>query len=385
VSEVLIVGGGLAGAAAAAALGREKVPVRVLEREKGPCEKICGEFLSIEAQAHLAALGIDAADLGASSISHVRLVCGKRSAEARLPFVALGLSRRRLDEALLAKAQSLGAQIERGVAVRQRDGGLETSRGALEGGRILLASGKHDVRGARRDAAAVRLSGMLGFKSHFRLAARQAQALEGFVEIILLRGGYAGLQMVEDGRANLCLVVRRAVFDTAGRTWTGLFDRLMGEPHLNERLSEGEQLFSRPLTIADIPYGFTHHRKGEASGLYRLGDQSAVIPSFCGNGMAIALHSARLAANAVLAGADAGAYHARLRRDVGGQIRLAAWLQQRTETWPGGPMSVGLLSLAPGLIARLVDWTRLSSAVLAEAGTQACTNSISGRPRTARR
>ena len=114
----VIIGGGLAGGAAAARLARLGAHPLLLERESVAHHKICGEFLSSEASAHLAALGFDVARLGGAPIDRVRLHAGHRSAEARLPFTATGLTRRTLDWALLAHAESLGAEVRRGAAVR---------------------------------------------------------------------------------------------------------------------------------------------------------------------------------------------------------------------------------------------------------------------------
>lgn len=370
-TDILIAGGGLAGGAAAAILaGLGRRPL-LLEREKEPKDKICGEFLSTEAQAHLSALGLDVTRLGGAPIAGVRLIAGRRSAESKLPFTALGLTRRRLDDALLDHAVRLGAKVERGVSVRTitTDGALETSRGALTAPQILLASGKHDIRGARRDTASAEvLQGMIGFKSYFRLSPGMHTALGGFVEVVLFDGGYAGLQAVEGDVANLCLVVHRPAFEAVGKSWPALLARLLTEPHLARRLGDAEELSPKPLTIADIPYGFTHQAPDDAPGLYRLGDQAAVIPSFSGDGMAIALHSARLAANALTQGASPAAYHTRLRQDVGRQIRLAVWLQRRAEGWPGRHAAVWGLGLVPGGLHRLAAWTRVPQAALKRAG-----------------
>ena len=188
---------------------------------------------------------------------------------------------------------------------------------------------------------------MVGFKSYFRLSAAARAALEGFVEVVLFEGGYAGLQLVEGGLANFCLLVRRARFEEVGRTWPALLAALLGEPHLGARRSDAEEISARPMTITDVPYGFVH--KGEElADVYRLGDQAAVIPSFCGDGMAIALHSARLASRAVMAGEDPATYHAQLRTDVARQVGLATWLQRRVETWPGRKMAVLGLGRIPG-------------------------------------
>ena len=102
--DVVIVGGGPAGAAAACILASAERPVLLIERDAEPRHKVCGEFLSIEAQTYLAHLGIDLDALGASRISRLRLARERRLTEVGLPFTARGLSRRVLDDALLQRA-----------------------------------------------------------------------------------------------------------------------------------------------------------------------------------------------------------------------------------------------------------------------------------------
>ena len=116
--ETVIVGGGPAGAATAcglASMGRE---VMLVERAGAPHHKVCGEFLSIETQAQLRRLGVDPMSLGAVPIDHVAVYSSARSVMAELPFRALSLSRYRLDDTLLCRAQERGAQVKRSVSVR---------------------------------------------------------------------------------------------------------------------------------------------------------------------------------------------------------------------------------------------------------------------------
>jgi flavin-dependent dehydrogenase len=362
VGDTIIAGGGLAGGAAAALLAQGGLRPLLLERTAGEHDKVCGEFLSTEAQAHLAALGLDATRLGGSPIDRVRLVSGHRVAEARLPFTALGLTRRRLDAALLDHAAAAGAKVERGVTVRQIDGtALATSGGDLLPATLLLATGKHDVRGSKRHTA---LDHLIGFKQYYRADAATLAALAGMIEIVLFDGGYAGLQRVEDGVVNLCLLVGRARFDAAGGGDRLLAD-LLREPHLARRLGSATPLLDRPLTISGVPYGFVHRGSDSA---FRLGDQAGVIPSFSGDGMSIALHSARLAAAAVLGGATPAAYHARFRRDVAAQIARATWLQRGGETRVGRHLLVAGIGMVPPLLRWAAALTRVPSAALRRAG-----------------
>ena len=157
---IVVAGGGLAGAAAATLLARGGERPLLVERTTGPHDKICGDFVSTEARAHLAALGFDAGALGGAPIDRVQLVWGTRTVAARLPFTALGLTRRRLDDALLDHAAASGVTVDRGVTVRHADGArLATTSGDLAPAALLLATGKADVRGAKRDESVAHLTG----------------------------------------------------------------------------------------------------------------------------------------------------------------------------------------------------------------------------------
>ena len=203
--EILVAGGGLAGAAAALALAQAGREVVLLEREAAAKDKVCGEFLSGEGAAALARLGLDVMALGGQAIGHIRLLRGRRAVRAALPFRAVGLSRLVLDEAVLALAAGQGAEIRRGCAVRRIDAGIvESPAENFAPGTLLLATGKHETRGLERPAPPGTL---VGFKTHFRLAPAAHAALSAHVELVLFPGGYAGLLPVEGGRANFSLVI----------------------------------------------------------------------------------------------------------------------------------------------------------------------------------
>jgi flavin-dependent dehydrogenase len=336
----------------------------LLEREPVPRHKICGEFVSIEAQAVLRAMGIDPVALGAQPIDRLRLVHDRRVAVAALPFRAYGLTRLAMDAALLEQAAAAGADVRHGVTVREIDGlRLKTDAGDMEAGRLLLASGKHDVRGVRRVSRGT-VNDLVGFKSYFKLAPDQHASLAGHIEVLLFEGGYAGLQLVEGGVANLCLLVTRDVFGRAGKDWPSLLAHLRrGCGHLDERLDGAVEQLDRPLTIAGVPYGYRHRpRSDDSPRFYRAGDQMAVIPSFSGDGMSMAMVSGRAAARAILAGADARDFHASQRVEFRRQIILAQAIYRLGQPRVLQPVLVALARRWPGIATRVAAWTRVPSA-----------------------
>ncbi len=324
--EVLILGGGVAGCAASIALARKGRSVTLLEREPTPRHKVCGEFLSGEALEDLHALGIDVASLGAVPINHVRLAAARRAAEAPLPFPAASLTRKALDTALIAAAVAAGVRVKRGQGVQSLN---RTSanlwQATLDDGTTheaptaFLATGKHDLRGHSRPKDPHQ---WVAFKMYYRMSPAQAAALADASELTLYAGGYGGIQPVEDGVTNFCCVVQRKFFAQAGLRWDGLLAKMKREcPHLAMRLEGAEPLLEKPITVTHIPYGYL--RRTTEDGLYCIGDQAAVIPSFTGDGISIALHTARHAATAYLAAEPAPVFQPKLRSAMLPQIRLA--------------------------------------------------------------
>jgi flavin-dependent dehydrogenase len=369
---VVVAGGGLSGAAVAAMLAAAGRQVVVVEREALPVDKICGEFVSAEAIGYLDRIGLDVQALGGHTITRFRLVLGHRMVQCDLPFTGLGLSRRVLDEALLRHCAGCGAEVRRGRRLQflpAREGFQLREEGGetFSAGTVFLATGKHDVNCLRRKVATV--PDLIGLKCHFRLSPAQQAILSGHVEIILLQDGYAGLQLVEDGIANLCLLVGRDRFMREGGTLETLLDGLRrGEPHMAERLAGSVSLFARPLSIARVPYGFMHRPEGnDPRNLFRLGDQMGVIPSFTGDGMSIALHSAALAAACFLAGCSAEDYHRRMRTDVARQIGFANFLYGVSTSLPVRRALMHFAGFLPDALRLVASLTRISPRALARA------------------
>ena len=288
----------------------------------------------------------------------LRLAHGRRTIEVRLPFVARGLSRRRLDAAILKSAAAAGAAIARGTTARAiRDTAVESTAGTLRPAVLMVASGKHELRGVGRDTRGCEL-GYVGFKTHWQLSASARAQLEGRIVVILLEGGYAGIQLIEGGLANLCLLIDKRRLAGVGGTWERLLTHLLQEPQLAMLLSDGVQLSPKALTIAGVPYGFLQ-RSTAREGFYRLGDQSAVIPSFCGEGMAIALRSAVVGASVVCAGGSPQDHIAAVRAEFARRLRIALAVQRIAKRDWSRAIVWHLLKLHPGIARHLAELTRV--------------------------
>ncbi|KAA0116273.1 FAD-dependent oxidoreductase [Methylobacterium sp. P1-11] len=342
----LIIGGGPAGAASAIGLARAGLRPLLIERNPEAQDALCGGFLSWTTVRRLIDLGVDPVSLGAHRVEALALFSGRHGAEARLPAPAVALSRRVLDEALRARARAAGAAIETGIGVRA----LAEGRVRLvDGGEIhppctILATGKHDLRGVARP----RPDGDAAVGLRWRLGASRALAtlLSDRVELHLFRGGYAGLVIQEDGRANLCLAVRQSRLSEVDGGPDRLLQAVAEEsPALGLRLAAAT--LGRAQAVANVPYGW---RAGAGpANLYRIGDQAGVIPSLAGEGIAIALCSGLAAADAIARGEPAERFQRSFSRRSSVPIALAGWLWRAAETPTAARQLVRAVASAPAL------------------------------------
>ncbi len=358
--DTLIVGGGPAGAAAAIGLADAGGAPLLLEREREPADHLCGGFLSWTALARLERLGIDARSLGAHPITRLALFLKRRELTADLPAPAASLSRRALDQALLERAEAAGAIIARGVKVRRLEQNQVTLEdgGELEAAHIVLATGKQELPGHRRGGAGG--DPVLGLRWRLTTSPPLARRLAHTIELHAFTGGYAGLSLQEDGRANLCLAVRQSRFADAGKRPGALLEALARDlPALAARLAEATDI-APPDAVARIPYGW-RARPGDDPSLYRVGDQAGVIASLAGEGLSLALAGGEAAARAVLADERPSRFQRRLARRLHRPIGVAQQMMRGIEHATGGWLLLGAASAMPRSLTLTANATRLAA------------------------
>ena len=353
---LLIIGGGVAGGAVAAHLARAGREAILIERKTGPHDKVCGEFISGEAVRYLRGLNIDLAALGAVPILAMTIYTPRTAVRSELPFPNVSVSRRALDEAILRQASASGATLTRGHTVRSLRRLGERWIAELDDGsefaaeQVFLATGKHDLRGWTRPPG--RQNDLIAFTLHWRMASAQIAALGPCVELFLFGGGYAGIEPVESGILNLYVVVRRSHFAKLGGRWDALLSELRAEfLRLHQLLADAQACWDRPLVVTSLPYGFVQTADGD--GPWRLGDQAAVVPSFAGDGIAIALRSARMAADYFLSGKSSCEFQCDLARDVTKKVRSATFLSKLLVRPKCQAIAIATAQLAPGLVRKI--------------------------------
>ena len=306
-SAFVIVGAGPAGASLAIRLATAGRSVTLIEKERFPREKLCGEFISPECFRHFAELGVreELLSLGGARIAETRFydAVGRSVAVPTRWFgqgeFALSLSRAQMDQALMSRAKEVGVNVLEGA----RAVGAELKKGQIEAVTIKTGSGeKFDIAGelfldaTGRVGALTRLlddvrpqkSKLVAFKSHLTGVSIERDVCE----IYVFPGGYGGLSPIEGGQANLCFIVRAE-----------LAKELADGGHVELIASRNERA---AVTLRDaattgdwlaVPIGsFGRSNRPSAGNIVCIGDAAAFIDPFTGSGMLMALESAELLA-----------------------------------------------------------------------------------------
>lgn len=316
--DVIIVGGGPAGTSAAIHLAAQGARVLLAEQKKFPRAKLCGEFISPECLGHFERLGVAERMLSAGGARIAETIFySRRGTGLSVPSewfgtgpAALGLSRAEMDARLLERARAVGVE----VLEEAQAAGLLLVDGETHGVRLKTNEGMREIKAivtvdatgrsralARRVEAnnhsdsngAQRRTSLVAFKAHLA-GARGAPAC---CEIYFYRGGYGGLNSVENGLSNLCFIAAARDVRACG----GDPERVMREiVATNRRAAEtlaGARVQSEWLAVSLD--GFGRRRLIPAVGLLAVGDAASFIDPFTGSGMLMALESGELAAEVI--------------------------------------------------------------------------------------
>lgn len=359
--DVAIVGGGPAGSALAALLAKAGRRPVLLERDRFPRRKVCGEFLSMESQGLLDSLGcLDAVRaLGPAAIDRARFYSPSgRVAEFSLGLGALGLSRQAFDETLFRHAQSSGALGFEGANVMKisaEDGETRLEidqhlqRVSLKAKVIIDARGRPPVPAGTGPL-------FIGFKRHHRFKPGKAaeSVLRGAVEIHLFPGGYCGINAVEGGAVNVCLLVKdRWLASRKAPNWEAVAHAMAEESPSLQRRFEALTPDGPPSAVARVCLRAPPPHPG-----LRIGDAAGMIAPLCGDGQAMALESALLMADFLTRDEPPERWDAVWNRRFAARLRVGRGLQRLLLNPWGAELAVGLLGLWPPGVRLILRSTR---------------------------
>ncbi|WP_426059883.1 NAD(P)/FAD-dependent oxidoreductase [Hymenobacter sp. B1770] len=299
--DIILIGGGLAGLAAALDLAGRGHRVAVVERKRYPFHKVCGEYVSNEVLPYLHRLHADPAALAPAAIRKFMLTSpAGRSLTATLDLGGFGVSRYSLDNFLyrLAEARGVTFYLQNTVTDVAYDTTTDQHRVALADGRELTSRVVLGTYGKRANldrqlqrSFFTQRSPYLGVKYHLRLPGfpRDLIALHNFAD------GYAGISAIEEDKLCFCYLTSRQNLKRHGTIAAMEQAVLAQNPHLREILGSAEMLYPQPEVINEISFA---PKQPVEQHVLMCGDAAGLITPLCGNGMAMALHGAALAAGA---------------------------------------------------------------------------------------
>lgn len=302
--DVVVLGGGISGSCIAKVLADKQWETALIDRRNFPRHKVCGEFLSPEAQSTLNVLGLTGPleSLYPTQVERARLIFEQgREIELPIPGAARGLSRYRMDEALHTAAMQAGAQLHLSTTVtgvEQHGEGylVRTKRGkdvSLFHARAVIAAwgtnSQVGMTGERPNPVGSLHQAYLGVKTHYA-----GLRMDPVIEMYFFQGGYLGLCPVEDGRVNAAALLKRSEFVKTGKSVMSILEAaIQRNRRLAERLATAVPVPDSQAAIAPV---YLQHKPSPWNGLPRIGDAAATIAPLCGDGMSMALRSAALCA-----------------------------------------------------------------------------------------
>lgn len=297
--HVIIIGGGLSGLTAAIHLSREGNEVTLVEKQQYPKHKVCGEYVSNEVLPYLDWLGVNIDEIGPVDIDKASFSTSDgNEIHCKLPLGGIGISRYALDnllhkEALRNKCEVIheavsDVRFENDIFSVQLSDGRE-----LQSDIVLGAFGKRSNIDQKMERKFMKQkSPWLAVKMHYA-----GDYPDDLVGLHNFEGGYCGVSKVENDAINVCYLADFESFKKY-RNIDDYQDKVVCKnPRLKELFDRFVPLFDHPLTISQISF---EQKKPVEAHIIMIGDTAGLIHPLCGNGMAMAVHSAKLASECVL-------------------------------------------------------------------------------------
>lgn len=288
----------MAGLVTGIRLARWNIPCILIEKKTYPFHRVCGEYISNETKPFLEREGLFPAAFGPPAISKFQLssVTGK-DIFLTLGSGGFGISRFAFDHFLYEKAKQAGVEFlldteVESIDLNNNEFEIKTSRLELNAAIIVGAFGKRSKLDARLQRNFFRKrSPFVGIKYHAR-----TQHPSDLISLHNFRGGYCGISRVEDGKSNICYLTHRDNVKRFKSIREMEESILFGNPHLKSIFTTSEFLAQKPETINEISF---ETKEPVWKHVLMTGDAAGMIAPLCGNGMAMAIHSAKIVSDLI--------------------------------------------------------------------------------------
>ena len=292
-----IIGGGLGGLCLAIQLARQGVEVILFEKNSYPQHKVCGEYISMESWDFLSDLGVPLNDLGLPRISQLGISAQSGfMLNSPLTLGGFGISRYTLDDHLCQIARKWGVTVLENCKVLDVQitddvvTEISTSIGRYRAQLVCGSFGKYAPTFAKSpDKITNQLPNYIGVKYHIEtdLAADR-------IELHNFKDGYCGISKVDLNRYCLCYLSKSSNLRRSGNDLKAMEESVLYKnPFLKKYFTQSTFLFDKPLVISNV---YFHPKETYLNGMFLLGDAAGAITPLCGNGMSMALHGSRIAA-----------------------------------------------------------------------------------------
>lgn len=297
-NEVIIIGGGLAGLTSGIHLSKIGLHVIIIEKNSYPKHKVCGEYISNEVLPYLKWLDVNISDLEPTHITKLQFSSVKgKVVNCELPLGGFGISRYALDEFLYKKAISNGCnfiqETVENIAFNENEFTITTSNNTILKTEIVIgAYGKRSNIDQKLNRNFIQQkSPWLAVKAHF--SGNFSNTLVGLYNF---SGGYCGVSKVEKDKVNICYLADYETFKNY-KNIEDYQDMVVSKnPFLKSIFENHTLLFDKPLTISQISF---EKKKTIENHILMIGDTAGLIHPLCGNGMAMAIHSAKIASELI--------------------------------------------------------------------------------------
>jgi len=292
--EVVIIGGGLAGLTAAIHLSKVGIKVILIEKNSFPKHKVCGEYISNEILPYLNWLDVDILSLKPTHIDKLQFsISNGKTINTTLPLGGFGISRYTLDAFLYDKAIANGCEViqDNVEAIDFTDFifTVKTLRGSVyKTPAVLGAFGKRSNIDQKMNRGFIqKKSHWLAVKAHY-----SGSFDDTVVGLHNFKGGYCGVSKVEEGKINICYLADYKTFKQYKNIEDYQQQVVQKNPVLKAIFKECIPVFEKPLTISQISFD---KKQPVENHILMIGDSAGLIHPLCGNGMAMAIHSAKIA------------------------------------------------------------------------------------------